>query len=351
MRDIRFDALRTIGLLAIVLAHVSPPGPLFQLRNFDVPLMVLVSGSVFASSSGSGKNYLNYFFSRIYRLLLPTWLFLSFYFLFWYIFANIAGSAFPYAPLQIEQSYNLVGGIGYVWIIRVFILTALVSPFFLLLYRRAGSKKFLLALLLIYAFYELIFYLYNYAGLLSNLKFKEVIFDYFLFFALPYGCVAGLGIYLKKAPRRALLYLMSGIAALTLISFIYLSNSHQDTATQAYKYPPHMYYFSYALAVSLLLYILAPSKAFIRIFGRPVMKFIAASSLWIYLWHILFLSLWHYFAESFYKPLQNFAVEYVVVFALALFVTWTQKKIIGYVCASPALPSGVKTFLTLAFLK
>jgi fucose 4-O-acetylase-like acetyltransferase len=50
-RDIRFDILKVIGLFCIILAHVSPPSLIFQLRNFDVPLMVMISGSVFYLSS------------------------------------------------------------------------------------------------------------------------------------------------------------------------------------------------------------------------------------------------------------------------------------------------------------
>ena len=43
------DAAKVVGLLCIVMAHVSPPGIVAQLRNFDVPLMVIVSGILAAS--------------------------------------------------------------------------------------------------------------------------------------------------------------------------------------------------------------------------------------------------------------------------------------------------------------
>lgn len=37
------DILKVIGLLGFVLAHVTPPTVIFQFRNFDVVLMILVS--------------------------------------------------------------------------------------------------------------------------------------------------------------------------------------------------------------------------------------------------------------------------------------------------------------------
>ncbi|SFK21637.1 hypothetical protein SAMN04488079_106193 [Methylophaga sulfidovorans] len=49
MRDHRIDLLRFIGLSMIIFAHVGPPSILFQLRNFDVPLMVLISGMSYCS--------------------------------------------------------------------------------------------------------------------------------------------------------------------------------------------------------------------------------------------------------------------------------------------------------------
>lgn len=42
-RILRYDILKVIALLCIILAHVNPNGLVFQLRNFDVPLMIIIS--------------------------------------------------------------------------------------------------------------------------------------------------------------------------------------------------------------------------------------------------------------------------------------------------------------------
>ena len=82
IRDDRIDVLRAIGLLCIVLAHVDPPSFILQLRNFDVPLMVLISGSTFYITANNRRQntYLSYLIDRIFRLVVPTWIFLLFFF-------------------------------------------------------------------------------------------------------------------------------------------------------------------------------------------------------------------------------------------------------------------------------
>ena len=57
MRDNRIDILRTTGLAMIILAHVYPPPLLFHLRNFDVPLMVLLSGMSFVLSYNAAEPF------------------------------------------------------------------------------------------------------------------------------------------------------------------------------------------------------------------------------------------------------------------------------------------------------
>ena len=49
MRDNKVDILRALAILLVMLAHVSPPEWLMQLRTFDVVLLFLLSGGVFRS--------------------------------------------------------------------------------------------------------------------------------------------------------------------------------------------------------------------------------------------------------------------------------------------------------------
>lgn len=76
-RDNSIDILRFIGLMLLVLAHVGPPNWLMQLRSFDVPLMVFVSGLTAARKEYT--SYKGFILKRFKRLVLPVWIFLSIY--------------------------------------------------------------------------------------------------------------------------------------------------------------------------------------------------------------------------------------------------------------------------------
>lgn len=51
-RDNSYDVLRWIALTGIILVHSKPTVFWEQIRNFDVPLMVLVSAVCFKLSGG-----------------------------------------------------------------------------------------------------------------------------------------------------------------------------------------------------------------------------------------------------------------------------------------------------------
>ena len=55
-RDISIDLLRFVGLSCIIFAHIDAPFVLNQLRCFDVPLMLFVSGL-----TCSGRSIPDYF--------------------------------------------------------------------------------------------------------------------------------------------------------------------------------------------------------------------------------------------------------------------------------------------------
>ena len=125
-RDERIDLLRFIGLAMVVLAHVYPPFIVAQLRNFDVPLMVLVSALSF-SASVKQESYGQYVWARVKRLVFPVWLFLALYFAMQWAFAFPV--ALPSAREPLLVPLVCIDGIGYVWVIRIFLLVALIGPF------------------------------------------------------------------------------------------------------------------------------------------------------------------------------------------------------------------------------
>ena len=56
-RNVSIDILKMIGILFVILAHVSPPGIVTQIRSFDVPLLVIISAMLGVKSIEKIQNY------------------------------------------------------------------------------------------------------------------------------------------------------------------------------------------------------------------------------------------------------------------------------------------------------
>lgn len=270
----------------IILAHVGPPKLIFQLRNFDVPLMVLASGMSFALSYRQ-EGYARYVWKRIKRLLFPVWVFLTGYFLFIYATGYIS---LPDTH-TIITSYLLTSGIGYVWIIRIFLSVALVAPFIYSVSRKMASDAlFFSALGAAYIGYELLLFISK-PYLTSPIG---KLFEMAVLYVVPYAIVFAVGLRFETLSRRQVLGLAGAMLGVFCMMGTFLFfHTGKMVATQAFKYPPSAYYLSYALAVSgflwlVLDYVSAGAKE--SKFWKPVL-FIARNSFWIYLWHIPFLAI------------------------------------------------------------
>lgn len=146
-RDLYIDFLRFIGISLIILAHVEAPSGITQFRSFDVPLMVFVSGLSFSTKGGG---FWKYVWKRVKRLCIPVYLFLTILFTA-VIGAGIVGLKNPWGWDQIAGTYLLLNepNIGYVWIIRVFLMMSIIAPPLYPLVAKMNMHKFILVLFLI----------------------------------------------------------------------------------------------------------------------------------------------------------------------------------------------------------
>jgi hypothetical protein len=284
-RDSRVDFLKTIGLFCIFLAHANPPGFVFQVRNFDVVLLVFLSGVL--SSNVLVNNFEDvkrYWVHRLFRLLIPTWIFLLFFTSAQAVLALVRWGECP--KLMTIARYFLLDG-SYIWIIRVFLLTAFITPLVLLIKRKLRPFPVALLTIAVYSAYESSFFL--------NLEFSfpvmRYIQDKLVGYLIPYGLVTVIGIYSQGLSRRRI-FILSSVFFLVFVGFAFLSwrLSGSPVSVQHFKYPPRLYFLSYGLAVSLFLY---GASGFLenRMGNRWAVLFssVAKNSLWLYFWQTLLL--------------------------------------------------------------
>ncbi len=323
MRNYKIDLLRFVGLFMIILAHISPPSLLFQLRNFDVVLMVFISGASFKISYKRNKNgYWQYVWKRIKRLVFPVWIFLTFLFAVYHFILGEDISSY-----KILTSYTFISGIGFVWIIRVFLLVALAAPFLFLIDEKFKSNiYFFIFLVIVFTCYEILqFNTYSYFQTNSILKLLSSV----IFYLIPFSIIYLLGIRVNSLTKKQinLLCLLFGLIFISLGFYFYKSEGYL-VSTQAYKYPVSIYYLSYALMISFVLWSYGDviwDRLGFQI--KNFVLFVSKNSIWIYLWHIPFIHV--------IKSIElNFLIEYCMVIALStsmvfIQVTFLEKIIIS----------------------
>ena len=313
-RDISLDILRCIAIISIVFVHIHPKSILLnQIRSFDVPLMVFLSGiSYTLSNSVMGRtklDYLSYCKKRFKRLILPSWIFLLIYYILFHIVYFLYSSNAHILWLEMLHNFTFFTG-WYVWIIRVFFIISLCAPLVYGATLNTSNWKVIAAgfgILLVFEFIPLQ---------------REDSIIYYIGMVIPYISIFTIGLVVDKLSKKCLMFMAMFFAIIYIgyaIYYIQIMGSYQLTSIR--KYPPKLYYMAYAISVSLLLYLI---KNYIKIFCSQlkiitICEFIGSHTLWIYFWHIPII-----------RPvmiIQNDFLRFIVVIMIAVIITYYQVKI------------------------
>lgn len=265
-RDLSIDLLRTIGILLIILAHVDAPFIIKQIRIFDVVLLVVISGYVYKEP----KDYIKYIYKRIERLVFPTWLFLTIFFL---------GLFLVEKTLKIEvsglnkdtiiSSYIFWWGIGFVWIIRIYLGVAILGPIVL---KKLSFNKLILYYIILEVFIMIILKKYN-NGILNR-----------AIELLPYILVFCYGNLLKQK-----LIPIKRITCFLGIFIVFFLFKKANVDIGEFKYPPRLIYIWYGLFISNILFFIKDNLINIILkfkYLKQFIEYIGKSTMWLYLIHI-----------------------------------------------------------------
>lgn len=323
-RSISLDIMRLIGLFCIILAHVYPPRIIFEPRNFDVPFMVIVSGFLFSLTNTSATqaiNIVDYVKKRFIRLAVPVWIFLFGFFLWKYCASWFYHTKYPYNFTIISDSFMLWGGIGYVWIIRVYLMIAIFGPFFVEKLKGVSYKIPLLVFL--FAVYETLWFLFN---KYYNLPLKATLSET-IFYLIPYLLLFSLGAYFKTFERQTIFKIIIGAFLLLLLGDMWQYNKTQTHIIFSnFKYPPRSFYVIYSVLVSMILLVNMSRYNHIRItWLRQLVGFVGASTMWIYLWHIPIVMQFNT-----YSPHVHWALRFLIIMLGAAVLTFLQQQLVDF---------------------
>lgn len=291
MRDESIDVLRSLAIIGIFIAHCNPSPFFIQLRGFDVILMVFLSAVCAKGFDRKDFNYFDFFIKRIYRLVFPVWIFFTLFYLAIYVF--------DYLPSiqEIISSYALISD-SYVWIVRILLILALIAP---LIWRLSHNMKPYIVVTFIIIFFILSEILFT---SFSNKSLELILMT------IPYSMVYLLGLNIRKFSIKQQLWLSGAF----LLIFIFMSlyfyfDKNSFILTSLHKYPPRIYYTSYALGISLVLWACRKYILFFfkKIHAKSIMVFIGSHTYWLYLWHIPFV----YFLGNRFDPLSRFLIIFI----------------------------------------
>lgn len=317
-RNITIDILKLIAIILIILAHTAISKSILQIRNFDVVLLVIVSAFLYSNKKYNNNEELVIGIKeRVKRLILPVWIFLTIFFALSLVI-NLYGE--PFSKKDIIGSYDLTDGIGYVWIIRVYILCAISVPILLNIKQKYGNKKYYIFVIVLYILYEIIYKFFGNEG---------YILSYIVYYIIPYGILcSSIGIELKNWTKKQVLFVGISFLAIFMIMAIYLRiKTGNIIFTQVYKYPPRIYYLSYSIGISLILYYLIEHINILKIkqwLDIKIVQFVSSHTMWIYLWHILILSI----INSIF-PKMYWWLKFIIILLISVSVTYIQSNIVN----------------------
>ncbi|MBO6170390.1 MAG: acyltransferase [Bacteroidales bacterium] len=303
-REPAIDLMRFLGLVLIMVAHLNLPADniWFQLRTFDVPLMVFVSGLSY--SGRSIQSYPAFVAKRAARILVPVYLFLTVFFLIHWATAA-AGWTDPVPQEKIVGSYmlRLKPSINFVWIFRVFLIVMLLTPPLVALDKRV---KGWLPAVLVFALMLAV----QHVSILTLKPLKAGWFiDDWVLYAFGYGSVFYLGLAVRRSKPMQLLAIIAVLAAAFIpMAFGVAASKGSWLKMQSFKYPPGVYYLLWGALMSVVLW--AGRKLWVPVLNWKPFLFIGSNTCWIYLWHIVF-------GYPYYR---SDAVPYIWKFVLFLIV-------------------------------
>lgn len=272
------DYLRCLCILLVIASHVLGTDEIWKqlLFGFNVPCLVILSGYLSAESSGSSLK--QYYWKRAKRLLFPTWIFFTVYFLLIGIVS--LNSLYPYSFTQIVKTYLFMDGIGYTWILAIFVMIAIFTPIYKVVFSKIRNVN--LIALVLYWILGLVLFLIPGKNIIVKLMMYASGYIFLSFFGYCY-----------ESYKSKTLILLGGITEILLGLYIRFASNGNAFDFSAQKYPPTIYYVFYGLVAFIILkevFSFLSCKTQLSQVNMLIEK-ISKISFDLYLWHIFALYL------------------------------------------------------------
>ncbi len=316
-RNFTIDIMRSVCMVFIIMAHVTPPTLLHTLRSFDVVGLVMIS-AMCMKPYNSYKQYIQSMIKRLRRLVFPTYVFIVSVLISVFFLCLFLHTPYVYDKSDIISSFLLIDGIGYVWIIRVLIINAFLSPF---IFKLASIKPIYIYLggLIILLISKVIYMAFPYEGSLGDFLLK-----YICLYTLGYFVIALYAIVIKRNNfKDIMIHTLCLIPLLLLYKYVCHTVYGEDLVVLE-KHPPMLDWIVYGIIVTdTLLYLTINHSQSVqrnRTFNNIVTWF-SKNSFQVYFIHAWILIIYKTFI-GIRGDIFNISwwLLFVIVFSLSVFV-------------------------------
>lgn len=315
-RDVNVDNLRGFAMIIMILDHAIAPfwkisyvKSIWEWTHFSVPLFVFCSLVIFFAKPIvlTWKSLNSYLKKRIKRLVVPYYIYLLVYFLLRYFLHSrkIDWSI-------IFKSLLFYWG-GASWLVVLFLSMAVLMPFVLFLRQK---NKF-------------IFYLYGLISLLSAIYFSFYSFQpYQLIMWLPWSIFIYFSYFFSKLKNKKELFFSFIFFTLVFAGAYYFKlYRNQSLSLFNNKYPPNIYYLSYGLVATTLLYLLSVIGLFKNILIAKIVSFFSRYSYTLFFIHFLIIDIfnWVDIRKTFY--ISNWFIYFILIITLS----YSTQKLLNFI--------------------
>ncbi len=289
-RSYHIDVLRAIATVLIIVTHVFQYhlGGFFNTFiwnyvHFAVVLFVFCSVSVLLPSMErmdmNVASLLSWSKRRFLRLIKPFYAYIAAHSLLILLLPSVFnGNGLKLTPEFLYDSITLSGGINFNWLVLLFIEIALVFP---LIYKVSQRRS-----------WSITWGIVSFSFIVATLLFPELRTSYRLIMIIGWSLIVLLSIHIAQGKLKAFHVFLGAFAAFSLLLIMpesYLVGANLSTRLIDHKYPPDIYYLSYATMMSMSVYFLGKTKFWEQMWLKETISFISMHSYEIFFIHYIVL--------------------------------------------------------------
>lgn len=280
-RNTTIDFLRGLAVVLMILIHATAyflgdpfTRAVWDYTHFAVPLFVFCSAFIFFAKDSITTLSVSYIVKRLKRLVFPYYIFLIPFFILAFIHRPDTVSI-----REIVEKLLLTGGRDLNWLVILFIYFLFLIPITHFMYRQ---KKWLFYILSSMAFISSILFLFY----TPPVPFRFVMW-------LPWTFFLVFTLFFTEQKKNT--YFFVGTVIVSIVTFFItrdiLQNQGRTLVLTENKYPPNLYYLSYGIFFTTIMYYLhqvSSRNRFYTMYVQPSFDYLSTHSYSLFFIHFLF---------------------------------------------------------------